>query len=47
MGMMNLLQRKFGKLTLDIRAEDGGMTVQEYELNIQETLEQLGIESEE
>lgn len=41
------LSFSYPELRLDIRAEDGGMTEQEYELNIQETLEQLGIELEE
>ncbi len=47
MGMMNLLQRKFNTLTLDLQAEGGSMTEQEYELNIEETLQQLGIKLDE
>jgi len=44
MGMMNLLQSKFGTLRIEISATDGEISEQDYEDKIEETLRQLGIE---
>ncbi|MFW6275366.1 MAG: AAA family ATPase, partial [bacterium] len=44
MGMMNYIQRNFNKLSIEIKAEDGEITEQEYEDKIRETLSQLGID---
>jgi len=44
MGMMNLLQSKFGTLEIEIKATDGEISKQDYEDKIEETLRQLEIE---
>ena len=44
MGMMDLLQSKFGILRIEISATDGEISEQDYEDKIEETLRQLGIE---
>ena len=44
MGMMNLLQSKFGTLRIEISATDGEISEQDYEDKIEETLRQLEIE---
>lgn len=44
MGMMNLLQNKFGTLRIEIIATDGEISEQDYEDKIEETLRQLGID---
>lgn len=44
MGMMNLLNIKFNKLTVEIEATDGGISEQDYEDKIMETLRQMGVE---
>lgn len=46
MGLMNFLQQKYQKLTLEIRATDGTMTDSELTDHIKETLKQLGINPE-
>ena len=47
MGVMNYLQSKFRRLEVEIVAEDGKMTDQEYEDKIKEAFRQLGVEVEE
>jgi len=44
MGVMNLLQHKFGRLDVTLSAEQGEISEQEYEDKIQEAFRQLGIE---
>ncbi|MFX0141337.1 MAG: AAA family ATPase, partial [Candidatus Hodarchaeota archaeon] len=44
MGMMNLLNMKFNNLTIEIEATDGGISEQDYEDKIMETLRQMGVE---
>ena len=43
MGMLNYLQSKFDNLRLEILADEGSISEQEYEDKINETLRQLGI----
>ena len=45
MGMMNLLQSKFGTLKIQLTATDGEMSEQDYEGKIKEALDQLGIDA--
>ena len=45
MGMMNLLQSKFGTLKIQLTATDGEMSEQEYEDKIKEGLDQLGVDA--
>ena len=45
MGMMNLLQSKFGTLKIQLNATDGEISEQDFEDKIKETLNQLGIEA--
>lgn len=47
MGVMHLLQSKFEKLNVEITAEEGAISEQDYEDKIKETFRQLGIEVEE
>ncbi|MFQ6091636.1 MAG: fibronectin type III domain-containing protein, partial [bacterium] len=47
MGVMNMLQSKFGTLEIEIEATEGEMSDQDYEDKIKETFRQLGIEVEE
>lgn len=46
-GIMNLLQSKFDTLEIEINAEDGEITDQDYENKIEETFQQLNIDKEE
>ena len=43
MGMMNLLQRNFENLKIEITAKDGKISEQDYDNKIEETFRQLGI----
>ena len=45
MGMMNLLQRDFSTLQIELTATDGEMSEQDYEDQIKEALDQLGIDA--
>ena len=45
MGMMNLLQRDFSTLQIELIATDGEMSEQDYEDKIKEALDQLGIDA--
>ena len=45
MGMMNLLQRDFSTLQIELTATDGEMSEQDYEDKIKEALDQLGIDA--
>ena len=47
MGLMNLLQSKFGNLEIEIIATNGQISEQDYEDKIKETFRQLGIEVDE
>jgi len=47
MGVMNLLQSKFGNLEIEIIATNGQISEQDYEDKIKETFRQLGIEVDE
>jgi hypothetical protein len=47
MGVMNLLQSKFGNLEIEIVATNGQISEQDYEDKIKESFRQLGIEVEE
>jgi hypothetical protein len=47
MGVMNLLQNKFGCLEIEIIATDGQISEQDYEDKIKESFRQLGIEVDE
>jgi len=47
MGVMNYLLSKFQSLEMEIRAEDGSLSEDEYSNKIKEALRQLGIEIEE
>jgi len=47
MGVMNLLQSKFGYLEIEIVATDGQISEQDYEDKIKESFRQLGIEIDE
>ena len=44
MGVMNLLQHKFDRLEITVRAAEGEIIEQEYEDKVQEAFRQLGIE---
>ncbi len=44
MGVMNLLQHKFGRLEVMLAADEGEISEQEYEDKIEEAFRQLGIE---
>jgi guanylate kinase/signal peptidase I len=44
-GMLNLLQRNFQKLNINIHATEGEITEQDHEDKIKETLRQMGIEA--
>lgn len=46
MGIMNFLQEKFKRITLEIHAMDGSPTSQDYEDKIEETFRQLKIDVE-
>ncbi|MDD1744402.1 MAG: hypothetical protein LUQ20_01120 [Candidatus Methanoperedens sp.] len=43
MGVMNLLQSKFETLEIELIANDGAITEQDYEDKIKEAFRQLGI----
>ena len=45
MGMMNLLQRDFSTLQIELIATDGEMSEQDYKDKIKEALDQLGIDA--
>ena len=45
MGMMNYIQKNFKRLSIEIKADEGEMTEQEYQDTIKETLRQLGIDN--
>jgi hypothetical protein len=47
MGVMNLLQSKFGSLEIEIVATDGQISEQDYEDKIKESFRQLGIDVDE
>ena len=47
MGVMNLLQHKFNRLEVVLTAEEGEISVQDYEDKIKEAFRQLGIEVKE
>jgi hypothetical protein len=47
MGVMNLLQSKFGSLEIEIIATDGEISEQDYEDKIKESFRQLGIDVDE
>ena len=47
MGIMNFLQSRFQSMEVEIRAEEGSMTQEEYLSKIKEALQQLGISIEE
>jgi len=47
MGVMNLLQSKFGSLQIEITATEGQISEQDYEDKIKESFRQLGIEIDE
>lgn len=47
MSIIYSLRHKFGKITLEIHAEQGGMTAHEYQMNVQEILRGMGVFIEE
>ena len=47
MGVLHLLQLRFGRLGLVVSADRGEMSEQEYEDKVQEAFRQLGIEMRE
>jgi len=44
--VLNLLQQKFNRLEISLRATDGAMSEQEYKDKIEEAFRQMGIEIE-
>jgi len=46
MGMMNLLQSKFDEITIDLKAEKGELSKDDYENKIKEALRQIGVNPE-
>jgi hypothetical protein len=44
MGVLNLLQQRFGSIHLEIKAHRGSISQDDYVNKIEETLRQLGIE---
>ena len=47
LGVLNLLQYRFGRLEITVRASDGEMSEQEYENKVMEAFRQMGVEVEE
>ncbi len=47
MSIIYSLRHKFNKITLEIHAEEGGMSAHEYQMNVQELLRNMSIFVEE